>query len=162
MKLYEINAELERILESASEYMDPETGEIPENFGAEIDSLSMQREEKALSIATYIKSIVAEENAVHEEEKKLQKRRKVLLNKIASLKGYLSNMLYNNEKMADSKTKISWRKSVSVEILSEENIPDVYCTYTRKISVQEIKKGLSSGKEIPGAKLTTKNNLQVI
>ena len=59
--------------------------------------------------------------------------------------------------------KLSFRKSESVSIFDEEAIPSEYKKEVVSVSIDktEIKKAIKEWKEIPGATITEKQNLQI-
>ena len=89
MKLYEINQQLERLLELDTERMvDTETGEIL--TAEDIDQLKMDRVEKIEGCLVVYKNKMAETAAIEEEIKRLTERKATLKNKAQWLKGYVA------------------------------------------------------------------------
>ena len=87
MKLYEINQQLERLLELDTERMvDTETGEIL--TAEDIDQLKIDRVEKIEGCLVVYKNKMAETAAIEEEIKRLTERKATLKNKAEWLKGY--------------------------------------------------------------------------
>ena len=79
MKLYEINAELEALLDRLEP--DPETGEVPmdyEEIIAEINALAMHKEEILQYLAKLALNYRAETAALKVEEARLKERRDTL------------------------------------------------------------------------------------
>ena len=111
MKLYEINGELEKLIDS-------ETGEIA-NIEA-FEQLSMERETKLENIALWIKNLDSDATAIKAEEKALAARRQTMENRADGLKDYLALMMGDGEKLETPRVKLSWRKSESVKILIPE------------------------------------------
>ena len=64
MTLYDINAQLEALLEQ----VDPETGELLCDMD-QLEALSLERDRKLEGLALYIKNRDAEAKAIREEEK---------------------------------------------------------------------------------------------
>lgn len=159
MKLYEINKELENcfILEEGA-VVNKETGEILDS--SYLDSLLLEREEKIDGIACFIKNLKAEEEAIANEIKILQQRKKVKENKIESLKNYLGNVL-DGEKYESARARISYRSASSVLIEDEVIIPAKYITYEPKVDKIGISAALKLGDTIPGAKLVTNTSIQI-
>lgn len=152
--------EIDNAIASFEFDIDEETGEIL-NFD-ELDNLKMAREQKCENIALYYKNVAAEAEMVKAEAKNLTERQKRLEKKAESLKRYLAYAL-GGEKFSTSKVAISYRKSVSVNIPDESAIADEYCNFTvvKKPDKTMIKNALSAGKEIFGAELVEKQNLQI-
>lgn len=110
MKLYEIDAQIEKLIE---QNMDPETGELTNT--EEIEALAMEKEKKAENIALWIKDLEAEINALKAERDSFSKRISVAQNKEESLKRYLELCL-NGEKLETTRCRVSYRTSKSVEV----------------------------------------------
>ena len=140
--------------------VDEETGEIL-NPNA-LEELEMAREQKIENVGLYIKNLEAEANAVENQEKIFADRKKRIRKKIEGLKGFLGYAL-DGQKFKTDKVEMSFRKSESVLIKDEYLIPDDYCEYTvlRKPNKTNLKKALKDGKEIFGAELVEKMNVQI-
>lgn len=161
MKLYEINEELEKLI-------DPETGEIA-NIEA-FEQLSMERETKLENIALWIKNLDSDAAAIRAEEKALAERRRTMENRADGLKDYLAVMLGEGEKFETPRVKLSWRKSESVKILIPEADFITWANAVRsdllrynepELDKTAIKKALQDGEEITAATLLKSNNLQI-
>ena len=128
----------------------------------ELDELKLAREDKIEGIGLWVKNLEAEKAAVKAEKNIMADREKRLEKKIDSLKGYLS-MALNGQKFSTPKVTMGFRKSVSVNIPDESAIADEYCNFTvvKKPDKTMIKNALSAGKEIFGAELVEKQNLQI-
>lgn len=128
----------------------------------ELDELKLAREDKIEGIGLWVKNLEAEKVAVKAEKNIMADREKRLEKKIDSLKGYLS-MALNGQKFSTPKVTMGFRKSVSVNIPDESAIADEYCNFTvvKKPDKTMIKNALSAGKEIFGAELVEKQNLQI-
>ena len=124
MNLYDINQALIDTIEMG---VDVETGEILEgqNLDDKINQLSMVLDEKMENIACYVKNLTSDIEALKTEEDNLKKRRKSKENQIKYLKRYLSNFMQLNDipKFETSKCKVSFRKSVSTEVIDQDKIP---------------------------------------
>lgn len=161
MKLYEINGELEKLIDS-------ETGEIA-NIEA-FEQLSMERETKLENIALWIKNLESDVESLQAEEKKLKARRVSAENNAERLHDFLSGMLSDGEKFETPRVKLSWRKSESVKILIPEEdfiawakkVNDDLLSYKEPtINKVEIKKRLNAGETITAVTLLQSNNLQI-
>ena len=158
MKLYEINQAMEAAL---MDCIDPETGEITGDTEI-LDALQMEKAEKVKNIVLLMKNIKADNEAIHNEERTLQKRRKAGENFYNRLFEYLSKNLEVGEKYQDPQFATSWRKSESVEI---DNLYAIPMQYLRAKDPEpkkdEIKKAIKAGEVVPGAVLVEKQNLQI-
>lgn len=153
MKLYEINHEIEDLLEK---FIDPDTGEIlDEQLAAAYDTLQMARSEKIENIGLFIKDLEAEAKAIKEEAKNLTARAKAAENRADSLKAYLQYCL-GGEKFKTPTLSVSYRKSQKVEV--DENrlfeVPEQYLRYKDpEVDKTAVKKALVAGESVPGCTL---------
>lgn len=148
--LYEIDNAL-------MECFDPETGEIDE---ARYEQLQMEREQKIEGVACWFKNLKSDISALKEEEKNLAARRKVLENKLDSLKNWLAYAC-EGSKFSTSKVAISWRKSVAVDVFDSTLITDEFVTYTPSINKTAIKDAIKEGRQVEGARLAENTNIQI-
>lgn len=166
MRLFEITAALQSIVDAV------ENGEIPESAIADtLESITATLEEKADNTACVIKNMTAEILALRAEERKLAERRRIKENQVERLREYLANALLQSgyNKIETARNKISFRKSESVKIDDESAFVewamkdnDEYLTYKEPtINKTAIKKALADGKEIKGARMEQKQNLQI-
>lgn len=156
MNLYEIK---QSIQEAIDKCIDMETGEIinPEL----LDSLNEQLNIKRENIALYIKNLVADSKAIDEEIKNLTQRKKSINNKIDWLKQYLANDLQGN-KFETAKVVVSFRKSKSVDIQPNANIPDEFLIMQEpKVDKTGLKKAIQSGEVIAGVSIVEKSNISI-
>jgi hypothetical protein len=159
-KLYEINELLEDALCICKEYAEKDEGVIPDDWSVFLDDVQMARDAKALDVARYVKTLRAKSEAIKSEKISLESRQRSLSGEADRLEGYLACLMKIGEKLQDSNTAILWRKSTSVEILDEEQIPDCYFEHKRIPVKSEIKKALLAGENI-GARLVDKQNIQI-
>ena len=156
MTLFDIN---KAILEFDYE-IDEETGEI---LNAEaLDALQLARDEKIEGVGLWIKNLQAEAEAVKKEKDAMADRQRRLEKKAESLKNYLAYAL-QGERFSTPRIAISWRKSESV-LIPDEALLDarfVNITMIKKPDKKLIKDTLKAGREVPGAELITKQNLQI-
>lgn len=140
--------------------IDEETGEILN--AEELDALQMAREDKIEGVGLWIKNLEAEAAAVKAEKDNMADRQKRLEKKADSLKRYLAYAL-NGEKFSTPKIALSWRRSESVVITDEALLPEncLNVTIVKKPDKKVIKDALKAGKEIMGAELIEKQNLQI-
>lgn len=156
MNLYEIK---QSIQEAIDKCIDMETGEIinPEL----LDSLNEQLNIKRENIALYIKNLVADSKAIDEEIKNLTARKKSINNKIDWLKQYLANDLQGS-KFETAKVVVSFRKSKSVDIQPNANIPGEFLIIQEpKPDKTALKKAIQSGAVINGVSIVEKSNISI-
>ena len=156
MTLFDIN---KAILEFDFE-IDEETGEILN--AEELDALQMARDEKIENVGLWIKNLQAEAEAVKKEKDAMADRQKRLEKKAESLKNYLTYAL-RGEKFSTPRISMTFRRSESVLIPDEALLDDrfVNITLVKKPDKKLIKDTLKAGREVPGAELVTKQNLQI-
>ena len=156
MTIYEIDQALLSLI-------DPDTGEIGDyDIFCE---LQMEREAKVENMALWIKNLNAEADAIKAEKDNLADREKAARNKADRLKKYLAEIL-QGEKFSSPKVAISYRKSTAVEIADEAEFisrgPKEYLIpQPPKIDKKAISEILKAGKEIPGASLVERDNIQI-
>lgn len=161
MKLYEINQQLERLLELDTERMvDTETGEIL--TAEDIDQLKMDRVEKIEGCLVVYKNKMAETAAIEEEIKRLTERKATLKNKAEWLKGYVAYAL-KGEKFETPKGAVSYKKSESVEITDKEKLPTEFLRVVISTSPDKaaIKAAIKAGSKIDGAQVVEHQNVQI-
>lgn len=133
VSLYEISADFLKALDGLE--VDEETGEIM-NF-----------------------------DAVEAEEENLSTRRKTVERRVDSVKKYLSSCLVTvgKDKVETAKARISFRKSIQVQIDDEAALPADYVTttVTTKPDKTAIKKAIQAGEDVTGASLVENRNIQI-
>lgn len=161
MQLYKIARSIQKCFRiPTGEYIDTDTGEVlDEEY---LNGLRIAKTRKVENIACWIKNLQAEAEAYKKEEEAFRTRRKQAENRIESLKRYLTNWV-SGEKIETDRCKVSWRKSVSVEIQDESRVPEDYKKEKVIVNIDKvsIKKALTGGEDVPGASLLEKQNVQI-
>lgn len=143
--------------------IDEETGEILN--AEELDTLQGAFDEKAESVACYIKNLDAFTKDIKEEEAKMAERRKSAEKKVEYFKRYLTSCLdaVGRDKLETPKVKIGFRKSTQVQIDDESSLPSDFVveTVTTKPDKTAIKKAIQAGQEVTGASLIENRNIQI-
>lgn len=146
MNLYQINSEIENLLDriSDSEWISsPEENPNPDSLINSLNDLKIQRQTKIQNLALFYKNLNAFQNAIADEIKNLQQKKKVIENKIEFIKNYLKNNLFEGEKINGENYSISWRKSESIEIdpfIDEKKFAEQYPELVSvKIEIQKSK-----------------------
>jgi hypothetical protein len=160
-KLYQINEQLEYLLDQIHHIAENNEGEIPENYAIQLDELNFQKEKKILDIAKYIKTLKAKSEAIKNEMDILNKRYKSYTNYNFHLRQYLKMSIPSGSKYEDSTVKISWRKSDSVHIFDMDSIPEKFIETKKYAHLMDIKKEIKAGKMVPGASLSNNNNITI-
>lgn len=159
--LYEINADLEALLNN----VDEETGELIIDDAA-LDALLMERTDKLEGVALSVKNINAEIAAIKAEETALADRRKRLEKQRDGRTEYLVHAL-NGEKLETAKVAIGYRASKAVEI--DEAVfmkwAKRHKSFLRIADPAPDKKAITdaikAGETIPGAALVEKQNISI-
>lgn len=159
--LYELTTQFQQAMDAL--HVDEETGEV---IGFEaVDTLDAAFEDKAEAYAVVIKTLLAQAQAIRFEREILKEREDAAKRKAESMKNHLalSMAAVGKDKIETAKAALSFRKSTSVNILSDVEIPDDLCKVTidRKPDKTAIKKALQAGEVVPGAELVENRNLQV-
>lgn len=105
MKLYEIDQEIQKILDAMC--VDEETGEVILDTEA-LNALQEARQDKLENAALYVKDLEATASAIKEEEKKLSERRKAMENKAGRIREWIMFNL-NGEKISTPRVALSAR-----------------------------------------------------
>ena len=159
MKLYEVNQEIENLLEALEP--DPETGEIPANEEEIIDqinALAMKREDILTYLAKLTLDAKASVQALKAEEKRLHDRRQRLENKQERLISILDREC-DGQKTNLGVATLCYRKSTRVEIrdqraalqwLQRTGHEECYRIPEPEISKLYVGKLLDAGEQIDG------------
>lgn len=152
MNLYEIDSAI-------MECVDFETGEVFDSD--KFEELSMERDAKIENVCLWIKNLKAEAEALKAEEKAFNERRKAAENKMESLKKYIASYL-EGTKFETAKVKVSFRKSESLEISENANIPEEFLKYKEpEVDKTGLKKALKAGMTFEGVSIVQNQNIQI-
>ena len=164
MKLYEVNQEIENLLEALAP--DPETGEIPANEDeiiAQINTLAMKREDILAYLAKLALDEKASVQAMKNEEKRLHDRRQIMEHRQERLISILDREC-GGQKTDLGVATLCYRKNTSVEItdknaaltwLQQTGHDDCYRIPEPEISKLYVGKLLDAGEQINGVKRVT-------
>lgn len=125
-----------------------------------LDDLKMARETKLENCGLVYKSLTAEAKALREEEIALAERRRRKESNAERLKAYIDNSLAG-EGLETARIKYSYRKSTSVQINDEAELPSDYWKVQATPDKTKLRDALKSGVLVPGAELVTNQNLQI-
>ena len=157
MSIYDID-------DSIMSLVDMETGEIEDE--KRYDELQMERTQKVENIACYYKNLIAEADAIKEEEVNLTRRRKAVENKAERIKSLLAYAL-KGETFETPKVRCSYRKAKSVQVdddfvaWAQEHADDLLTFKEPTPNRTAIKAALADGREIEHAEIVTNESLQV-
>jgi hypothetical protein len=161
MNLYKISHEYQEVLNKT---FDPETGEVNENAIALLELVEKDVKKKGIAVASYIKNLEAERNAIEEAKKEMALREKRLDDRASYLTDYLKS---NMERCGMSEISCPYfvvkikKCPVSVDVLNEEEIPSDYKKTKSVVSLDKVKlkEEMLAGVIVPGASL--KQNLRL-
>ena len=175
MKIYPINEQIEKLMESA---VDEDTGELlmgEEELQQAIEQLQMDFDEKIVELRNEYINLTAEAEAIKTEKLKLAARQSRAEKQAERLKRWLSYLL-KGEKFQKDAVKISYRKSDEVVFDKDEdgnektdafvewadkNFPSLL-NYKKPEPIKaEIKKAIKAGMEVDFAHLVDKQNIQI-
>lgn len=165
MTFYEITENIRSILDRMGQEMEQE-GFISEETLAEYQTLAEEKDDKIESIALFYKETQAEADAIKAEAKKLAERADMAQKKADRLKEYLTSimMIEEEEKFTTSRVKVSFRKSESVVVDDDlQNVDPRFVIEKTTFSADKagIKEAIKNGEEVKGARLETKQNIQI-
>lgn len=159
MTLYEIKENLLAAMDAVT--IDEETGEI---VGTDaVSEIEAEFDEKAEAVACYIKQEEAIADAIKAEKKKLDERGKAHEKRAAWLKEYLASMMAEAKKtgLETAQVKISFRTSQVVVVDDPTIIPAQYQRTKVEADKTALKSALKNGEVIEGARLESRENLQI-
>ena len=160
MTLYDIDAQIAALDGAAEDDMliDAETGELI-SVSQALDALRMAREEKLENVACWVKNLIAEADAIREEEIRLMKRRKSAETKAERLKAWLLSAMTREDgttdKLKTGRVSISVKRNPPSTVVDDELLPSTYkvAKITYQANKELIKRELLAGGEVPGAHL---------
>ena len=142
-----------------------EEGEITPELENSLIINQTELQEKAINYAYVIRTVEIDVSAIDEEIKRLQSIKKAKTNVIDRMKESVVTAMgiYGIEKVSTPTLSLSLRKSESIEIVNESQIPDGF--KTKKITLSpdktRIKQAIKDGDEVQGAVLSINYNLQI-
>ena len=168
MTLYNINTELAAALANIEAAIDPDTGELPEDYADYIERLNMAREDAIEGLALEYKNRIAEAKACRAEAAALTDRARKLEAGAENIMAIVSREL-QGEKFSTGRVAVSWRKSTKAEVTNEavfldwaETGHEQLLRYQRpEVDKVLLKNALLAGETIPGAELVTRQNMSI-
>ena len=158
MNIYDVSIienELERIAEAND-------GEIPSELLQKLVEAQTSSLEQVGKLVKYIKYAESFIDTCKSEEKRIADRRRIVENRIASIKNYLVPFVEKNKKVEAGTFTLSTRKSASVELDDNFNNPEYSeQVISYKPDRKKIKGALQDDIKIEGARLISKLNLQI-
>lgn len=161
MNIYEISESLLNLEEAMENCSNEE--EVKEIIAKSIEEMSGTLKDKVDNSVRFIRSREAEIKALSEEIKFLQAKKKSLENKVESFKDYLFQ--FTKLQAGEVKGNVFRLKvrnnPVSVKILDESLVDEIFVNYKRVIDTTSLKEALKSGAEIKGAELVRNESLSI-
>ncbi len=122
---------------------------------------------KAQNVALVALSLESMAAAIKEREQALKQRREAIEKRREHLMQYLSDNLARAgiEKVEEPDVRLTWRKSEAVEVEDASMIPAEYMAAPPppdpKPDKAAIKAAIKAGKDVPGARIEVRRNLQI-
>ena len=159
--LFNISTEMQMIINELMETGGELTPEIENALIITQDQL----QSKSIGYAVVIRAMEYQNATIDAEIKRLQDHKRTRTNTVERLKNALSMAMQvcGMEVIEDATTKITFRKSQTLEIVDETKVPKKYKTQvvTTKIDKNAIKADMKNGDKIKGVELITNQNLQI-
>lgn len=168
-KLYEINEEIERLLDTAytvkiddETAVDTETGEMI-NLAERLEALQIERGQKIKSVAFYLDDLKMKLDAVGEKKAAIAQKEKQLKREIEGLENYLL-FATDNKGYADDDIEVKVKETRRVDIIDETLIPEQYLKIKTEttISKTDIDKAIKNGETVQGAEIKTYYSIKII
>lgn len=159
MNLYEITQEQANLNNMLEESMGELTPELEAALSINLDNFNT----KAEGYVKAIKNYKAEQDAIAEEIKKLQNKKKVCENAIERMKDALKTAMdvFDTPKVQAGLFKISLTKSESVNIIDEDAIPQEYKKIKYEVSKTDIKNAIKGGLVVEGAEIVENKSITI-
>ena len=157
MNLYNIKSEYINIAMQLTD------GELTPELEQALEITEQNLHDKAINYGYVIKTLESEADIIDAEIKRLQELKKSRANAVDKLKTNITEAmeLFGISAVKAPTFKLSFRKSESIEC--DEFIDSNYCTVKTSIAPDKvaIKQAIKDGKDVVGARLIIKNNLQI-
>ena len=158
MRVYDVIS-IEKEIERVAQEND---GEIPEDLLQQLVEMEMQVPEKINGIVKYIKHLEYFADCCKQEKERVNTLQKKAENRISSIKRYMTPFVLEKGGFDSGTFKLGTRKSVSVNLEADFDVDEYMNVKIERVpDKKKIKDDLKAGKEIPGASLFEKQNLQI-
>jgi Gp157 protein len=162
MKLFEIAREYEEILDDLYD----ENGEVNQEALIRLEQNELDMQKKAIAIASYIKNMDAEREAIDSAKKAMIDREKRYKKRIDELEGYLLTNMQQRQinKITCPYFEIRLKKCpVSVDVIDATQLPPNYTRIKTEILPDKIniKNDMLNGVIVPGCVLKTNLRLEI-
>ena len=165
MNLYGLTEDCKNLYDAILASADDDTGEVDLSL---VNALSVRQEEwndKAIAVACVYRALDEDSARVGREIERLTAIKKRLERERDRVKEGLANACnaLGVEKVQGMYANISFRSSEQTVIDNEEAIPDEYMTVKTTYTPNKtaIKEAIKAGKDVPGAHVERKKNIQI-
>lgn len=165
MNLYNLTAECKSLYDDIIASADDDTGEVDLSL---VNALSVRQEEwndKAIAVACVYRALDEDSARVGREIERLTAIKKRLERERDRVKEGLANACnaLGVEKVQGMYANISFRSSEQTVIENEGAIPDEYMTVKTTYTPNKtaIKEAIKAGKDVPGAHVEKRKNIQI-
>ena len=160
MKLYDLSQNYNNLIELL------DNADVPQDvIRLSLNEISEEFETKAENIAKLIKNIESDICSFKAEEKRINERRKILENRVKSLKEYLTNnmLLCDKTKFEKGTFKFAISKNApSLNIVDENKIAKKwYLKQDPVLNRREILEALKTGVKVKGVELIQTESLRI-
>lgn len=140
-------------------------GELSPELSQALAINEQELKEKAVNYGFAIRMFEYDNDSIDAEIKRLQELKKRNSNKVEWLKKTIEDAMqhFSIEKVESPTLKLSFRKSESIKIINEAQIPDELMTIktTKTPNKIAIKEAIKRGEEVEGAIVDINYNLQI-
>ena len=128
-----------------------------------LSEAKMEIGQKIVAVAAFVKSLDAGAEAIDNEIKRLQARKKALDSGSDWLRSYILQHADTGQKYEDAKAKVSFRKSEAVEVLDVSALPLEYqrTKTTTEADKTAIKEAIKAGNTVQGAELVSRMSVTI-
>lgn len=159
MTIYDIDERIAEILSKTDE-----NGELPEDAIDELTQLAVDRDTKIENAACLVLDLLADAKKIKEQEAALKQRRESLEKRADKIKLFLERVT-EGRAFSSPRVTIRYSKSTAVEIDEDVFWPTAAEMFIRAgkptVNKDAIKAVLKDGGIVPGARLVTRENLQI-
>lgn len=161
--LYQLSTDYMKIFNAVCESADEETGEVDTALVEQLNAIQQSFEEKAVNTAYVYCMLDGEIEQTDKLLKRLVERKKRLVKAKERVKEYLSVSMLNAgvESIKGDYANISFRESEFVVIDDPIALDDEFYVVKEDISKFAIKQAIKQGREVVGAHIEKKKNLQI-
>lgn len=165
MNLYSLTNECRELYESVLKTADEETGEVDLSLVTALTERQEEWDKKAVSVACVYRALGEDSDRVEHEIERLTAIKKRIDKERERVKNGLDAACraLGVESVRGMYASISYRSSEHTVVDSEDELPEEYLTVrtVRSPNKTAIKEAIRAGKEVPGAHIEQKANIQI-